>query len=153
MRCTLPSNCTLAESALAAVLRYFVVRSLVNICRLIRPFFVRAVTRRGSYPLPSGLRCSLIFCCCVRRTCCASCRIIRLRAAGSRFASSAASHSSTLCRLSTLHRPHFLGFVRLRHRFNTRHTAVSTDQHTLRQLQVKADITDIVAQNIHLKGE
>jgi hypothetical protein len=27
MRCTLPSNCTLAESALAAVFRYFVVRS------------------------------------------------------------------------------------------------------------------------------
>lgn len=89
-----------------------------------------------------------MFCCCVRRSSCASWRIMRLLAAGSRFASKALSQSSTFCSSATFHRPHFFRFIRFRYRFNTRHTAVSADQHTLRQLQVKADITDIVAQNI-----
>lgn len=99
------------------------------------------------------LRCILIFCCCVRRSSCASWRIMLLLAAGSRFASKALNQSSTFCSSATFHRPHFFRFIRFRYRFNARHTAVSADQHTLRQLQVKTDITDIVAQNIHLKGE
>ena len=103
--------------------------------------------------IAAAVRVALIFCCCVRRSSCASWRIMRLLAAGSRFASKALSQSSTFCSSATFHRPHFFRFIGFRYSFNTRHTAVSADQHTLRQLQVKADITDIVAQNIHLKGE
>lgn len=29
----------------------------MDICRLMRPFFVRSVTRRGSSPVPSGFHC------------------------------------------------------------------------------------------------
>ena len=117
------------------------------------PLLLLAVTRRASKAVPSGLRCSLMFCCCDRRSSCASCRIIRLQAAGSRFASRAASQSSTLCRSSTFHRPHFVGYVGFRHRFYARYGAVCADNHALRELQIEAEITQIVAQDIDVKGK
>jgi hypothetical protein len=103
---------------------------------------VRAVTRRGSYAVQSGCTASGYFSAGCASS--ASCAYMRQAPAP---ASSASNQASTSCSSATAHHPHFVQF---RQRFDAGHVTVSTNDHALSQLQVQADIADIIA-DIDLK--